>query len=133
MAEDEGRRGEWARRPPNGSGRRADGSLGTQPSLALLLREGGGYLLQARYLSVRCQLIDKFREVLRQLRQKIFLRHASLLRSLADSVLPKRRVQLPGLNRLVLTGPEPGLDGLAVPCVLKHFKETTKTAYQAAF
>ena len=88
MAEAEGRRGEWARRPPNEPGRRTDRSLGAQPSLALLLREGGGYLLQARYLSVRGHLIDKFRKVLRQLRQKIFLRHASLLRSLADSVLP---------------------------------------------
>jgi hypothetical protein len=96
-------------------------------------RQQGGDLLLTRYLSVRGQLIDKFREVLRQLRQKIFLRHASLLRSLADSLLPERRVQLPGLNRLVLTGPEPGFDGLAMPCVLKLFKETAKTAYQAAF
>jgi hypothetical protein len=88
MAEAEGRRGEWARRPPNEPGRRTDRSLGAQPSLALLLREGGGDFLQTWYLSVRGQLIDKFREVLRQLRQKIVLRHTSLLRSLLDSVLP---------------------------------------------
>ena len=49
----------------NGRGGLPIAPAGVATAVALLLREGGGYLLQARYLSVRGQLIDKFREVLR--------------------------------------------------------------------
>ena len=53
---------------------------------------------------------------------------AGLLCDIADGLLPKCRVELPGFDRLVLTGSDSGCDDLAVARALQLIKETTKAA-----
>jgi hypothetical protein len=98
---------------------------------ALLLRESSGDFLQTWYASVGRKLVNELREVLRELRQKILLGDVGLLRNIADSLLPECRMQLPGFDRLVLTGSEPGVDDLTVPCGRQLFEEAAKAANEA--
>ena len=81
--------------------------------------------MQTRYSFGK--LVDELRKVLRELRQKIFFADAGLLRSVANSVLPERRAELPGFGRLVLTRAEPALtviNDFAMSCALKLVETT---------
>jgi hypothetical protein len=101
-------------------------------SFSLSLRESGGDFLQTWYTPVRREFVQKLRQVLRELCQKILFADAGLLCNIANGLLPKRRAQLPGFDRLVLTGSDPGFDDLAVARTLQLLKETTKAANKAA-
>jgi hypothetical protein len=77
-------------------------------------------------------VVDELRHGLGELREKILLGDARLLCSVLDSLLPERRAELPGFDWLILTGSEPGLDGIAKSCDLELFKQTNKAANKAA-
>ena len=100
-------------------------------SFSLSLRESGGDFLQTWYTPVRREFVHKLRQVLRELCQKILFADAGLLCDIANGLLSKRRAQLPGFDRLVLTGSDPGIGNLAVACALQLIEEATKTANKA--
>ena len=72
--------------------------------------------------------IDELRQGLSELLEKFLLGETGVLCNVADGLLPECRAELSWLDRSILPGSKPGVDGVAVPCALKFFKETTKPA-----
>src|SRR6185312_10855664 len=73
----------------------------------------GGLLLEIgerRHTAVGREMVDDLRQRGRELVQELLLAHAGLLRELVEDVGAERRAEVTGLNRLIGSLCDPGID-----------------------
>ena len=81
---------------------------------------------------MRRQLVDYSGEDARQLRDEILRRYPGHARQVVDCIRSEGLMQLIRRDRLVLPGPDPRVDHVAMPVLLEPLHQAAQTAEKAA-
>ena len=84
------------------------------------------------HATLRRHLVDYSGEDARSLRDEILRRYPGHARQVVDCIRPQRLMQLIRRDRLVLPGPDPRVDHVAMPVLLEPLHQAAQTAEKAA-